>query len=402
MHSAQALLQMGRLRAEKCELEDAEKAYCQALEIARAEMDLPAVMEAIAGLLRLASECADDDAMEKWNAELDRLIQSHPRDVPALVWFCKGTVAWYRRERRVAQSLWHRYIRTLRTAPAFDETLGLAGSEELFVKGWVSLALMWMGTHPKRSEYLVQVLHARYGNRKIRSIHGLCQLILGNISEKRGELQVALGLYQKAHGAFLQEHNWYYHLYALYGYARVARLQQNYPQAYWYLDLVEKAAHGSYFVQLKRELALERGRLEGDAVDLLIDSRRCVIQTRDSRGQIELGKQYVLLHILEALSEAHGRMGDDSERGLSKGEIIEKVWKENYRPEAHDNKLYYNINRLRKLLEPDVRKPQYLLNWKEGYRLAPGLKLQFVGGKLGGQLEGIGSLDRDEQGGARL
>ena len=60
------------------------------------------------------------------------------------------------------------------------------------------------------------------------------------------------------------------------------------------------------------------------------------------------------------------------ERGLSKAEIIQHVWSEPYRPEAHDNKLYYNINRLRKLIEPDVRKPQYLLNWKEGYRLAPG------------------------------
>jgi DNA-binding winged helix-turn-helix (wHTH) protein len=114
-------------------------------------------------------------------------------------------------------------------------------------------------------------------------------------------------------------------------------------------------------------------------VDLLIDSRQCVIKTRDG-GEISLGKQYVLLHILEVLSNAHSREGDDRERGLSKAEIIERVWSESYRPEAHDNKLYYNINRLRKLIEPDVRNPQYLLNWKEGYRLAPGLRIHFVGG----------------------
>ena len=74
-------------------------------------------------------------------------------------------------------------------------------------------------------------------------------------------------------------------------------------------------------------------------------------------------------------------------RGLSKAEIIERVWNESYRPEAHDNKLYYNINRLRKLLEPDVRKPQYLLNWKEGYRLAPGLKVQLVGSRNAAKLK---------------
>jgi DNA-binding winged helix-turn-helix (wHTH) protein len=84
------------------------------------------------------------------------------------------------------------------------------------------------------------------------------------------------------------------------------------------------------------------------------------------------------------LSKAHGRNGEDLERGLSKAEIIEHVWKEAYRPEAHDNKLYYNINRLRKLIEPDVRNPQYLLNWKEGYRLAPGLRVLLLTNGNGG------------------
>ncbi|MCC7441909.1 MAG: winged helix-turn-helix domain-containing protein, partial [Bdellovibrionales bacterium] len=96
------------------------------------------------------------------------------------------------------------------------------------------------------------------------------------------------------------------------------------------------------------------------------------------RGSIALGKQYVLLDILQALSRAHGRDGEDAERGLTKAEIIEQVWREHYRPEAHDNKLYYNINRLRKLIEPDVRRPQYLLNWKEGYRLSPGLRIHLM------------------------
>ena len=45
---------------------------------------------------------------------------------------------------------------------------------------------------------------------------------------------------------------------------------------------------------------------------------------------------------------------------------------------SHDNKLYYNINRLRKLIEPNFREPRYLLNWKEGYRLAPGLRVQLL------------------------
>jgi DNA-binding winged helix-turn-helix (wHTH) protein len=137
-------------------------------------------------------------------------------------------------------------------------------------------------------------------------------------------------------------------------------------------------AKGKSFAFFREQIAIERSRLQQESVDLRVDGRKLQVHTREKTG-ISLGKQYVLLHILEALSEAHHRNGDDSDRALSKSELIEKVWGEKYRPYAHDNKLYYNINRLRKLIEPDMKEPQYLLNWKEGYRLAPGLKVQLQG-----------------------
>jgi hypothetical protein len=150
---------------------------------------------------------------------------------------------------------------------------------------------------------------------------------------------------------------------------------------------MERAAKGPEFGALQSEISMERKRLETDAVDLLIDTRKGVIRTRAGES-INLRKQHVLLGILEELSIAHLQAGPDGNAGLSKAEIIERVWQERYRPEAHDNKLYYNINRLRKLLEPDMKNPQYLLNWREGYRLAPGLKVQKLGHTLkkGGEL----------------
>jgi DNA-binding winged helix-turn-helix (wHTH) protein len=82
---------------------------------------------------------------------------------------------------------------------------------------------------------------------------------------------------------------------------------------------------------------------------------------------------------LEELSQAHS--SGVREGALSKAEIIERVWGEKYRPDAHDNKLYYNINRLRKLIETDMKQPKYLQNWKEGYRLSPKLKVHWIGGE---------------------
>ncbi|MGK5084544.1 winged helix-turn-helix domain-containing protein [Bdellovibrionota bacterium FG-1] len=366
-------LQLAQLRYEKCELAEAQVAFRLALQSAKKLGDLRLVMEALSGLLRLAADALDEESARAYDQELEQLMAAHLKHVPPMAWYCKGVVARRAGQLLLAQRYVHHYLCVVRAHPADQPP-------EAEAKGWVMLAtLLWQRGRYLRARGLAEGVLRRFGDQNLRGINGLAAMVVGNVCEKQRDFEGALEWYQKAHGSFLGEHHWYYHLYALYGYARVYRQQKDYAQAYWYLDLLDKAVSGPGFGMMKKEILTERGRLEQDAVDLMIDSRQALIKTREA-GSVSLGKQHVLLHILEVLSKAHDRAGDDSERGLSKAEIIEKVWKESYRPEAHDNKLYYNINRLRKLLEPDVRKPQYLLNWKEGYRLAPGLKVQFVGG----------------------
>jgi hypothetical protein len=374
----QDLLQRAQLHAEKCELKRSCEIYHEALEQAKRSQDLRSTMEAISGLLRLSNEALDESSIERWDGELDRLMLTHPRQVPPLTWYCKGAVARRRDQLMLAQRCFHRYLRACRAESQESEGV---------VKGWLMLAtVLQQRNRLNRSLLLMRIILSRYESKNFRSLNGAFYILLGINFEKRKDFKAAMRWYQKAHAQFLGEHNWFYHLYVLYGYARLARHQQNFSQAYWFLDLVEKAIEGPEFALLRKEIGMERNRLDRETVDLLIDSHKGVIQTREC-GQVFLRKQYVLLHILEALSHAHRKPGKDFERGLSKAEIIEYVWKETYSPEAHDNKLYYNINRLRKLIEPDVRKPQYLLNWKEGYRLAPSLRVQYVG-DLGSKHEG--------------
>jgi DNA-binding winged helix-turn-helix (wHTH) protein len=295
--------------------------------------------------------------------------------VPPIAWYYRGAIHRHRSEYLEAQKMFLRFLRAVRVAKPKEPW---HESEDLG-RAWVILAsVAYDRGHLERARWLAEYVRSGYRGPNPGKIIGIAHLLLGRVSEEARLFDEAIGWYQKSHASFLSEHHWFYHLYVLFGYARVARQQQSYPQAYWYLDLVDKAASSPAFGSLRRQLLQERDRLQNDAVDLLIDGRRGVIKTREG-GQISLRKQYVLLHILEALSLAHNQAGQDSERGLSKAEIIERVWNESYRPEAHDNKLYYNINRLRKLIEPDMRQPQYLLNWKEGYRLAPGLRVHWVG-----------------------
>jgi DNA-binding winged helix-turn-helix (wHTH) protein len=369
-------LQMGQFRLEKCELKESQLAYTQALNQAKKRHDLKSVMEALSGLLRLAVEATDHVAIQKSQSELDRLMAAYPHQIPPMAWYCKGNIARSEGKLSLSQRFFHRYLRAARAE---------SKSEELVARGWLIIAIIFQQRgRLKRSLWLANEILRRYEELNLHGINGIAYLLIGTLFEREKDYKTANDWFQKAHGQFMSDHNWYYHLYVLYGYARLARHQQNYSQASWYLDLVDKAITAPEFSLLRQEIAMERARLEQNAVDLTVDIRKGIIKTRET-PQVSIRKQYVLLHILEALSRAHKREGKDINRGLSKAEIIEYVWKESYKPNAHDNKLYYNINRLRKLIEPDVHKPQYLLNWKEGYRLAPGLRVHFVGNQNGYQ-----------------
>ncbi|MGE0616461.1 MAG: winged helix-turn-helix domain-containing protein [Bacteriovoracia bacterium] len=367
-------LKIAHLRMEKCELKQAQEAFLLAYFFAKKENDPRGLGEALVGILRFSGEALDESAVNYWSAELEKFMRENPDRMPSKVWYCRGAAASYRKEWKQSQREFHRYLRAVRQ----DQMLPEDEYHQSVARAYIMLANAFQQRGlVRRAQWLAERLLENYEKMRLRGINGTVYLVLGNLAERRQDYKTAMDWYQKAHAVFLEEHNWYHHLYVLYGYARVARQQQDYRQANFYLDLIEKAASMPEFGVLRRELALERKRLQKSAVDLLVDGRRGVIKTRENQ-EISLRKQYVLLDILKALLDAHNRQQDDPTRGLSKAQIIQKVWHERYRPEAHDNKLYYNINRLRKLIEPDARQPQYLLNWKEGYRLAPGLRVQWV------------------------
>lgn len=372
-----ALISRGQLFLEKCELGLAKATFLEVIELARASKDREALTEAISVMLRLAAEGKDQAAISKWDAELEATLPGASGRALALAWHNRSIVATHLGNFRKSQTYLYRALNALLGSVSWDALS--ARDERLYVKIWAAITATFMDRGlNRRMTVAADALILRYENRGFHSEMTTLYIVKGIGAERARKYELAREWFQKAHSAVLADRNWYFQLYVLYSYARIERHLRNFAQAYWYLDLISRAASGPEFGNLQEKIEIERERLSLDAVDLLIDSRACEIRTREKKD-LSLGKQYVLLGILEALTEAHYRDAPDAERGLAKAEIIERVWREKYRPEAHDNKLYYNINRLRKLIEPDMKHPKYLLNWKEGYRLAPGLKVHFIG-----------------------
>src|SRR5579885_96079 len=81
-NSVKDWLQLAQLRAEKCELGEARANYLEAFQEAKRRADLRGMMEAASGLLRLAGEALDEEAIAKYDRELDQLIRKYPKAVP--------------------------------------------------------------------------------------------------------------------------------------------------------------------------------------------------------------------------------------------------------------------------------------------------------------------------------
>ncbi len=133
-----------------------------------------------------------------------------------------------------------------------------------------------------------------------------------------------------------------------------------------YFDLAEGLINPAEHVRTKSILENCRKELETKKTlhpDIKIDLQEHVVE-EVSKGKLELNNQFILL---ELLVEFVKKKGD----ALTKSDLAEMLWNQDYDPSQHDNKIYVTIRRLRKLLEPNPKKPHYILRTKDGYQLNP-------------------------------
>ncbi len=376
---------LARLLAEKCEIGEAIEIQERATLRARVLGDPSLLLETLAQTLRLRADAGHLARVEELESEIlsvRQALEAAQLSLPPLYWYCLGAVERVRDRPVRAMRAFHRFLKELKQLPA-EACLGQESRSLWLGRAWVMLATVFNRQGKvQRGAWIAERLRneqlLRAPEHRDRGILGTAALLLALQCERQGDWTRASSLLREAQTEFLRERNWYAHLSVLYGFARLARLNRQFHQAeMWILQIESVVKSAPEMSLLRREMERERERLNDQEVDLKVDARKCLVWTKEGK-EVSLGKQYLLLHLLRKLWEAHKRPGEDADRGLSKREIIEQVWGERYRPEVHDNKLYYNINRLRKLIEPDTKAPKYLESWREGYRLGPGLKVEYL------------------------
>ena len=131
-----------------------------------------------------------------------------------------------------------------------------------------------------------------------------------------------------------------------------------------YLNLAAKSIgpeDNKHLLKRIEKYLSEINHADSSASDLIFDLEKHSVVEKNL-GSIDFKNQFILLDLLKLFIGNQGQI-------FSKEYLVEQVWKQNYDPSVHDNKIYVTIKRLRKLIEPDYDKPKYIFRAKNGYYL---------------------------------
>lgn len=129
-----------------------------------------------------------------------------------------------------------------------------------------------------------------------------------------------------------------------------------------YLQMASRALDTNNSIRLSKIIKsyLDKlGNQDKDTYDLVLNLIENSVQEK-KLGKIDFKNQFILLDLLKLFVQNQGQV-------YSKEYLVEHVWKQQYDPTVHDNKIYVTIKRLRKMIEPDYEKPKYIFRAKNGY-----------------------------------
>lgn len=195
-------------------------------------------------------------------------------------------------------------------------------------------------------------------------------IALGNVYREKKEHRKALDYFWKAHGQIKTHRAWCYYYYVLLGMGRVHFAMGDVNRARTFFDLVEDAMENLELNALKGILHRENLQAKKAMASIIFDCNKKLIIEKE-KGDIHFDRRFILLEIVCLLASHPGRV-------FSKQEVVETVWKMNYNPLLHDNKVYTSINRIRKLIEADFKSPRYILNERNGYSFNQDVAVEWI------------------------
>jgi tetratricopeptide (TPR) repeat protein len=196
------------------------------------------------------------------------------------------------------------------------------------------------------------------------------QILNGYILVSLKRFDEALDVFWKAFDSLKNQKNMYTYATLLFAMGYAYAEAGDGDMAKTYVRLAQQMADPQNFVFLLRKITELTRKISGGSenlFDLVFNAASNSLVER-KKGKIDFKNQFILLDMLKLFLRNPGEV-------YSKEALVRAVWKQDYDPSVHDNKIYVTIKRLRQLIEPDFDKPKYIYRAKNGYYLNRNAKI---------------------------
>lgn len=312
-------------------------------------------------LLRMYAEREEQDKINELKEHLQDLVLKQELELNSRTFRTLGVCASYKAQYDIALDYFQKAL-----------AIGLAADNKEDICQAICDIARTYADLGRYSEALKEIynLQVFFQVMPMPEIQLVSQMINASILNELKKHDQALEIYWGCYDILRVEKNLYLYITLLYSMAKTYRMMGELDMARMYLKLAKRSADPDnlkYLIRYVDKLLGEMGVSAPDEYDLVLNaSSNSVVERK--KGQVDFKNQFILLDMLRTFISEPGKI-------YTKESLVKTVWKQDYDPSTHDNKIYVTIKRLRKLIEPDYDKPKYIFRAKNGYYLNKNAKV---------------------------
>jgi DNA-binding winged helix-turn-helix (wHTH) protein len=354
-------MELGKLYYERCDFKTAIERFTEAADGYYEEKNFENYLKCQNYLLRMYAEREESDSIRTTKEKLQDLVLKEGFELNAKTYYTLGICASYKGQFDIALDY---FQKSLAIALAADNKYDICYS----ING---LAITYFSLD-KLSESLKEIynLQVFFQVMDLRELRISSQILNGHIFRKMKKFDQSLEIFWECYDLVRSEKNLFIYFNLLYSMALTYKESGELDLARVYLKLARKSVDSDDLKYMSRHIDTQMAELgvsQSDDYDLIFDNLTNSV-TEKKKGRVDFKNQFILLDMLRLFMKQPGAVH-------SKEALVKHVWKQDYNPAVHDNKIYVTIKRLRKLIEPDYDKPRYIFRAKNGYYLNKNTKI---------------------------
>lgn len=356
-----AAMELAKLYYERCDFRVAIEKYQEAAAEFFAEKNFELYLKCQNHLLRMYAEREESENIRSTKERLQDLVLKEGFDLNAKTYYTLGICAIYKDQDDVALDY---FQKSLSLALATDNKEDICYAINALAVAYYELDRL---PEALKEIYNLQIFFQIMNLPELRLSS---QIMNGHILRKLKKFDQALEIFWDCYDLLQKEKNLFMYINLLRSLGMTYRDAGELDMARLYLRLARKSVDSDDLCVIAKSidsLLTELGETGREDFDLVFDTTSNSVSEK-KKGRIDFKNQFILLDMLRLFMKQPGVVH-------SKEHLVKQVWKQDYDPIIHDNKIYVTIKRLRKLIEPDYDKPKYIFRAKNGYYLNKSAKI---------------------------